>query len=48
MGVEYCSIDTEQHDRETEIEGFCFVFLIPEGEVTTLWAGSSGRRVLAR
>ena len=41
-------IDTEQHDGETEIEGFFLSFLILERKVTTLWEGVLGFRALAR
>ena len=42
--VEYRSIDTEQHDRKSEIKGF----LIPDGEVTTLSEGLLGWRTLGK
>ena len=35
--VEYRSIDTEQHDGETEIKGFFLLVSTSEGEVTTPW-----------
>ena len=40
-GVEYRSIDVEQHNAETGTGGYTSCFCIP-GEVTTLWEGLLG------